>query len=287
MGSTIFVSHAGSDSPKVAAIASALRAEHLRVRLDRDELRQGDSFLSFMEGALKTSDYCLLLWSRAASESDWVRVEWEAAFHRTVAEAQNFLVLGRLEDFPVPELLRPRLRVDLYPGIDTGIGRLIAMWREDERAEQATSRPVAPPKAELHDADAGETVYVTSELFGKTFPMKVNMSTPVGMILEDICARLSLPQQLDVHGRVGVRFRYSLVHGETVLRNDAGLNAQGLHAGDVLWLQTQTEPFSATEPVSGEPRKATYRGMRQADPLQEAQRHLMSAVERLGLGCIP
>jgi hypothetical protein len=62
MGFTVFVSHAGVDSPRVSPIASALWREGLQVRLDRDELRLGVSFVSFMEDALKTSDYCLLLW---------------------------------------------------------------------------------------------------------------------------------------------------------------------------------------------------------------------------------
>jgi hypothetical protein len=243
MGSTVFLSHAGVDNPRVAPIASALQGGGLRVRLDRDELRQGDSFLSFMEDALKTSDYCLLLWSKAASESKWVRTEWEAAFHRAVMEAQNFLIVGRIEEFPVPELLRPRLRVDLYPEIDSGINKFVKVCRNDERAASESSRPVVAPKVELGDEIGDEMIYVTSETFGKTFPMKIVMNTPVAMIVQQIQTKLGLPRQLDLEGRVGCRFKYSLVHDDTAVRTEASLMAQNVKPGAMLWLQMEMEPF--------------------------------------------
>jgi hypothetical protein len=284
MGSTVFLSHAGVDSPRVSPIASALRDEGLRVRLDRDELRQGDSFLSFMEDALKTSDYCLLLWSKVASESKWVRTEWEAAFHRAVMEAQNFLIVGPIEEFPVPELLRPRLQVDLYPEIDSGINKLVKMWRNDERAELESSRPVVAPKVELDDQIGDETVYVTSETFGKTFPMKVVMNTPVAMIVQQIQTKLGLPLQLDIEGRVGCRFKYSLVHDNTALRTEASLTAQNVRPGAMLWFQIEMEPFSSTAPVSGKIEKVTFRSAQEDEVIHAARRHYMTVVSRVGLG---
>src|SRR4051812_5216578 len=115
MASTVFVSHAGADALQAAAVANLLTASGVDVRYDRNELRLGDSFLAFMNGALAASDYCLLLWSRNAAATPWVQVEWEAAFYRSVKEKQGFLVTGRLENIPVPPLLGPRLHVDFFP----------------------------------------------------------------------------------------------------------------------------------------------------------------------------
>lgn len=284
MKSTVFLSHAGVDSPRVSPIASALQDEGLRVRLDREELRVGDSFLSFMEDALKTSDYCFLLWSRAASESKWVSAEWEAAFHRAVMESQNFLIVGCIEEFPVPELLRPRLRVDLYPEIDSGIKKLVEMCRNDERAKSEGLRPVVAPKVELDDEFGDKTVYVTSETFGKTFPMKIVMNTPVAMIIQQIQTKLGLPLQLDVEGRIGCRFKYSLIHDDTALRSKDSLISQNVRPEALLWLQTEMEPFSSTAPVSGKIENVTFRGTSGDEVTQAARRHFLTAVSRVGLG---
>lgn len=283
LGSNIFLSHAGADNPRVSPIASALEHEGLHVRLDRNELRQGDSFLSFMEQALKTSDYCLLLWSRAASESKWVRAEWEAAFHRTVMESQNFLIVGRIESFPVPELLRPRLRVDLYPEIEPAISELVRMWRNDEKAAAESARPVVAPKVEFEDELGDTTIYLTSHTFAKTFPLKVSMGVPVAAIVQHVRSKLDLPDQLDIKGRVGCRFTYSLAKGNTVLRPELSLQAQSIIPEDLLWLQVEIEPFSATAPVSGKIEKATFRG-EQSDLPASARRRYMGVVNRVGLG---
>ena len=105
MASTVFVSHAGADALRAAAVAGLLTASGLDVRYDRDELRLGDSFLAFMNDALSVSDYCLLLWSRQAAATPWVQLEWEAALYRSVNEKHGFLVVGRLEDIAAPALL--------------------------------------------------------------------------------------------------------------------------------------------------------------------------------------
>lgn len=75
MPSTIFISHAGEDTSRVRGIAELIEKGGLNVRLDRNELQEGDSFLSFMEDALRDADYCLLAWSKAAAASKWVQVE--------------------------------------------------------------------------------------------------------------------------------------------------------------------------------------------------------------------
>jgi hypothetical protein len=237
-----------------------------------------------MEQALKTSDYCLLLWSKAASESKWVRAEWEAAFHRTVMESQNFLIVGCLENFPVPELLRPRLRVDLYPAIDWGINDLVRMWRNDEKAAAESSCPVVASKVEIEDKLGDATIYLTSETFAKTFPLNVAMDAPVAMIIQYVRSKLDLPEQLDINGRIGCHFKYCLAKEGTVLRSELSLLAQSIAPGDLLWLQVEMEPFSSTVPVSGKIEKAMFRGEQEEDLILAARRRYMAVVNRVGLG---
>jgi len=56
MTSRVFISHAGGDAPIAGRIADLLGAAGIEPVLDRRGCGPGDSFLSFMEGALGTSD---------------------------------------------------------------------------------------------------------------------------------------------------------------------------------------------------------------------------------------
>ena len=86
MTPTVFISHAGGDTPCASEVADSMRGAGIAVRFDRAEATLGDSFLSFMEDSLHASDYCLLLWSRRAASTPWVQMEWESALYRSVAE---------------------------------------------------------------------------------------------------------------------------------------------------------------------------------------------------------
>src|ERR1700681_1093949 len=138
MSQIVFISHAGADSAKAAAVAELLNRAGIEVRFDRQELRLGDSFLSFMESALSTADYCLLLWSKFAAGTPWVQLEWEAALYRSVQQKRSFLVLALLEEAPVPVLLGPRLRINLFPDLQTGVADIVIAWRADRAAEKET-----------------------------------------------------------------------------------------------------------------------------------------------------
>jgi TIR domain len=285
MPSTIFISHAGADIPRVRIIAELIERGGLRVRLDRNELKEGDSFLSFMEDALRGSDYCLLAWSQAAAGSKWVQVEWESAFHRAVTEAQNFLIIGRLENHPVPELLRPRLRLDLFPEPVDAVNQLLTMWQRDEQASEMSLKPVAPPKAAMQEPSEGSTLYITSNTFAKTFPMVVSLTVPVALVIKQITSLLDLPDQLDLKGTLGCRFFYDLVYEEKTLKKDVSLAAQGVGPDHLLWLQIDMRPFSTSEPASGSLQGAVFRNIVIEHPaVKEARKMLMTLLHEKGIG---
>ena len=285
MPSTIFISHAGADTARVRDIAGLIEKGGLRVRLDRNELQEGDSFLSFMEDALKSSDYCLLAWSKAAAGSKWVQVEWEAAFHRAVTESQNFLIVGRLEHHAVPELLRPRLRVDLFPEPGEAVNQLLTMWQKDEQASEMSLKPVAPPKAVMQEPSDGSTIYITSNTFAKTFPIAVSSTVPVAIVLQQITSLLELPNQLDIKGALGCRFFYDLVFEDKTLRKEASLAAQGIGPNQLLWLQVEMRPFSTSDPVTGSLQKTVFRSFTEEPPiLKEARKLLMTRIHEKGIG---
>jgi hypothetical protein len=259
MASTVFVSHAGADADRASIVGGLLKAAGVQVRYDREELRLGDSFLTFMNNALTISDYCLLLWSKHASATPWVQLEWESALYRSVQEKQSFLVVGRLEDMVVPILLGPRLRVDLFPELQPGVTSLLNTWRDDRIAEKETGKPVAAARTVETRVDLPDTVYVTSEQLSIAMPVRVDLSQPVAISIERLIGELNLPKQLSHEGGIGVRFSYQLALEDEVLARMQSLSAQRVRSGAILWLRTTMTTFSATVPVAGGHTSVTFR----------------------------
>lgn len=260
MSKVIFLSHAGADALKAATVADELTAAGIDVRFDRQELRYGESFLTFMENALSASDYCLLLWSRNAAATEWVRLEWEAALYRSVQEKRSFLVTGLLEDVPLPAVVAPRLRVDLFPALQPGLGQIIEVWRADREAETQTNRPVASVPFHDYLASGSATIYITSEMFSITTPLRVNLDEPAGLCLDRIITGFKLPKVFDYEGRVGVRFSYRLMNGDKPLNRALSFEDQHVKDKAVLWLETTMTPYSQSEAVYGILQSAGFRG---------------------------
>ena len=280
MPDRVFISHAGPDSPIALRVAHELEANGLSIEIDREQLRQGDRFLQFMERALSACDYCLLLWSKAAAIGTWVAVEWEAALYRAIQESRRFLLIGRLDEEPLPALLGPRLRVDLFPALYPGLTELLGLWREDVAATEASGRPVANGSKAISEDEQGMTVYLTSELFGITQPLKLDPNVPSGIHLDRVVTDLALPRRLDHQGVMGVDYEYRLVSDDTRLSRAKSLAAQGVAAGAVLWLEVEMRPFAAGDAVAGELAGATFRGGDE----RSARRALLDAVVVAGFG---
>lgn len=285
----MFISHAGADSARAAAVAEVLTSSGIGVRLDRKELCLGDSFLSFMNSALTDSDYCLLLWSRNAAGTPWVQMEWESALYRSVKEKRAFLVAGRLEDDALPVLLAPRLRVDLFPELQPGIGQIIETWRADRNAEAATQRPVASSPIEQQDDTEPNIVYVTSEAFGITVPVGVDLNAPAGLLLDRIIARAGLPKVWQFDGRIGVRFTYTLMNGERALERGTSLAAQNVTDRSVVWLKTRMTQFPDAAVIEGSVLDSTMRYAvasqpENPDPMARAREKYLVAIRNAHLG---
>jgi hypothetical protein len=246
MGRVIFLSHAGLDSTAAGAIATDLEAAGLKVRLDRRELRAGDSILSYMEDALSSSDHCLLLWSRNAAKADWVREEWQAALHRSVSERRSFLAVGRLEDVPPPSLLSAHLWIDLFPDRGPGLRAMVDMWSNGQRVTAPPGRDGSA--CEQAPAHGYTTLYVSSEAFGFTLPVGVSLEQPAGVCLDAVIAEARLPQS-SAMATTGVRFSYRLMKGDVDLDRSRSLASQGVAPQSTLWLETTLTPFSPTQPL--------------------------------------
>jgi hypothetical protein len=275
MVQSLFISHAGADSKYASQVALALRHAGFGVVIDQWSNHAGDDVISFIERGLTECSYCLLLWSAAAAETPFVRMEWQAALYRTIREARRFLLIGRLEDYPLPTLLAPRLFVDLFPEMQPGLEKLVSACTHDRIAAEASGKPVGTAAVELSDATEGTTIYITSELFQLTLPLRVSLDVPVGVHIDRLISELALPRQHGYRGLLGVRYEYGLLHEERPLRRETSLAAQGVGPNAVLWLEIHFKAFADD--------RTFHESRFRSDALEEARETLIAALSRAGL----
>lgn len=104
----IFVSHAGPD----AAIATKL-AEHLRnaghdAKIDTLDLPLGGNVIAFMNEELDAADAVIILFSTHTASATWQNPEIEAAVWNELAGDGGRCIVVRLDDAPIPPILRSR-----------------------------------------------------------------------------------------------------------------------------------------------------------------------------------
>ncbi|SEE65527.1 Predicted nucleic-acid-binding protein, contains Zn-ribbon domain [Streptomyces sp. 2231.1] len=129
-----FMSHNHRDKPHVTPFAARMKLAGAEVWLDEWEIHPGDSIIGKVNEALDLVDTVLLFWSRNAAESAWVNTEMETALTRKLSDGSVRVIPMRLDDAPLPPLLRPLMYVSLEDGadVDAAVRRILGI---DSQAE--------------------------------------------------------------------------------------------------------------------------------------------------------
>ena len=81
----VFLSHSSVDKPRVARLAERLQAAGFRVWFDRPNIDNGEDIVTAIEQGLERSRVLVLCMTKAAFESEWVRLERNTATFRDPA----------------------------------------------------------------------------------------------------------------------------------------------------------------------------------------------------------
>src|SRR5450759_1662520 len=103
---SVFISYNSADAKYCRKLAAALTATGAKVWFDEWTVRPGDSIPAAVEEGLAGFDIFALAWSQGASKSRWVRTEMDAALDRWMKKEPCRLVPIRLDDTPIPQLIR-------------------------------------------------------------------------------------------------------------------------------------------------------------------------------------
>ena len=79
MSQDIFITHAREDLERIAPLVKSIEALGYSVWRAEFGVAAGDRVEGAIEGAISAARCVMLLWSRAAAASEWVRVEIQRA----------------------------------------------------------------------------------------------------------------------------------------------------------------------------------------------------------------
>jgi hypothetical protein len=144
-------------------------------------------------------------------------------------------------------------------------------------------RSSSPAATAVRD-DTDGTLYITSDLFAVTFPIRAKLDAPAGVCLDALLSELHLPREFQHGSRLGVRFDYTLVMNNALLVRASSLASQGVSAGATLRLETRMEIVAAALPTDGVLSTLRFRhGEISALAFRDARRELLNVLREIGI----
>ena len=138
----IFISHSWEDKPLVQHLEKELQAAGAEVWVDHEGIRGGDNLPKRISDALKWCNTLLLLWSEAASTSDWVEMEWSNA-----VSLKKAIIPCCVDNTELPAILAHKAYV-AFRDIEAGLAQLLKALRLNKPAPPPLV--VEPPARVIH-----------------------------------------------------------------------------------------------------------------------------------------
>ncbi|MFF2271591.1 TIR domain-containing protein [Agromyces sp. NPDC058136] len=128
-----FLSHAGPDKDFVKGVGTRMQLAGREVFLDEWSIEYGESIPGAIETALRENEAFVLFWSEKAKESAWTTKEYRSAVSRFIDDDDRTLVLVRLDDTEVPELIRDMKWIDGRGGDPDAVADALMGMRGNDR----------------------------------------------------------------------------------------------------------------------------------------------------------
>jgi hypothetical protein len=133
-GVDAFLSHNRADKEVARQIGAQLALVGAYVWFDDWEVRAGDSIPGKVNDALASVDTVILVWSANAMGSQWVRAELETAIARAIEDHAFRVICVRLDDTPLPALLRRLRWVNLSDGdVTRAVNEIMGFATDQDR----------------------------------------------------------------------------------------------------------------------------------------------------------
>lgn len=233
----VYVCGAEVNKPTAERVLEVLSRHQIGTFYPHTDLLPGDQILERVEKHLGSSDYFLLIWSKACADHPAVREEWAAYVLTKVREKQGFLFVVRLDNSRLPALLGIRRQINAFEGFHTAVDAAVEEVLAYRAHDRALGLPVLPAPEPVDHADQPTVVlYVRNVSFNVCHVMAVPENCTGASLLEEIRRQLILRD--DVTDRFGRRaeFEYRLFLDERPIPPDSHAEA-GLTDEAVIALQ--------------------------------------------------
>ena len=116
----VFISHSSDQKSNETSrkIAELLNRDGAEVWIDYARIRGGETLPEKIGEAIEWCDTLVMIWSKTASKSTWVKEEWTATF-----TLKKTIIPCILDETELPTLLKNRLYIN-FQNIDTGYNQL-------------------------------------------------------------------------------------------------------------------------------------------------------------------
>lgn len=134
----IFISHSSKNKRVAGRLGDDLAGVKVDVWLDRDELNGGDPLLDELQEALEACTHLLLLWSKPASASRYVKAEWQAAY-----DLEKAIIPCLLDGTALPLFLKQLIFCDMRRTYEKGLTQIKKALGTETTPRLQTEKPAA------------------------------------------------------------------------------------------------------------------------------------------------
>jgi hypothetical protein len=129
MKPAVFISYAHRNRRIAIRLAEDLERKRISYWIDRERLEGGDPLLDTIQAVLRQIRMLVLLWSRAASRSRYVKSEWQAAYH-----LNKRIIPCMLDDTKLPPFLLSPIFCDFHRSYERGLTTMLSVMSREAKA---------------------------------------------------------------------------------------------------------------------------------------------------------
>lgn len=169
---SIFLSHASQDKKWVKQLAKDLRDLNHNIWLDEWNIKGGESIPKKISEGLESSDYVVVILSKAASKSNWVEVEWQTKYWEEIESNKVMVIPVLIEECKIPKLLKHKKYIDFRTNYALGLVNLTS-----------SINPTIPTKTNLKLKKVGDKTKILSTLIEKIQSKNEPLSKNIAQVL--------------------------------------------------------------------------------------------------------
>jgi uncharacterized membrane protein len=126
-----FLSHSSHDKSFIRQLASDLTQNGIKVWLDEQRIKVGESIPEKISQGLAESDHFLIAVSKNSVDSDWVKKELNSALVNEVQRRAVHILPLKLDGAQMPAAIHDKKYADFSSSYKAGLNELLVALRED------------------------------------------------------------------------------------------------------------------------------------------------------------